>query len=299
MLLLAQNCNEINPSLEDTVTQVISSLDGIAKVFIEHGRRLINNEGEDLEHFGYRDGISNPLFFTDEIKEKRGARYDLSAPLGLVLVEDPHAGEDGCYGSYLVFRKLKQNVRTFNTQVGKLSEYVNPGNPKLTGAQIVGRFKDGTPVTDFNSPQGSDADTNNFNFATDDGRRCPVHAHIRKANPRDGRERSRRIVRRGIPYGKPGDDEVGLLFMCYQSNIHDQFEFLQRVWVDNSNFPVPGTGDDPLIGQDKTAADQQEWSIEYDSPGAGKKAFDFGGHVTLKGGEYFFAPSLSFLQGIK
>lgn len=74
-------------------------------------------------------------------------------------------------------------------------------------------------------------------------------------------------MRRGIPFGfRPASGEggatrdVGLLFMCFQSDIGRQFEFIQRSWVDNPNFPefllIPGlnTGDDALIGQHPRAA---------------------------------------------
>jgi deferrochelatase/peroxidase EfeB len=147
---------------------------------------------------------------------------------------------------------------------------------------VVGRFKDGTPVLKANTPSPGPEVENDFNFEEDqEGFRCPVHSHIRKVNPRGTTpltslesERRRRIVRRGIPYGKPipgvadpADTDPnpeaprGLLFMCFQQNIEEQFEFIQRTWVDNEHFstgiPTLGifqkdTGDDPLIGQDQT-----------------------------------------------
>lgn len=294
MLLLAQNDNDPGPSLKEKVANIEKELTGIAKVVVkEHGIRDINGDGGDpIEHFGYRDGISNPLFFKNEIAQEQRDRYDPSAPLNLVLVKDPLTDEAN-YGSYLVFRKLRQDVKGFEAQVAELSRQVNQGDMELTGAQIIGRFRDGTPITTYNSPQGPKTDTNDFNFDTDDGRRCPVHAHIRKVNPRDPDQGSRRIVRRGIPYGKRGDDEVGLLFMCYQRNIHDQFEFIQRIWIDNRNHPGDNPGQDRLVGQDKTTAAQP-----HDHPEASKEGVNFGRHITLQGGEYFFAPSLSFLKNI-
>lgn len=296
MLLLAQDRDESNPDLKDKVEQIIANLDGIAELFVEHGQRLVTDDGKDLEHFGYRDGISNPLFFEDEVTSKKTDRYDPSASLELVLAKDPLADEANCYGSYLVFRKLKQDVEAFNRQVAELANDVNEGNKHLTTAQVVGRFEDGTPVTDHNSPQGATGDVNNFNYEDENDHKCPVHAHIRKANPRDGRERNRLIVRRGIPYGERGEAEVGLLFICYQNNIHNQFEFIQRVWVDNPNFPTEEAGEDPLVGHGNA---QQQWSKSYNKPETGKQAFNFGGQVTLQGGEYFFAPSLGFLKNIK
>ena len=141
----------------------------------------------------------------------------------------------------------------------------------------------------------------------------PFHAHIRKANQRGANaalglteERKRRIVRRGIPYGTlvstPG--EVGLLFQAFQGDIWRQFEFIQRTWVDNPNFPefqiIPGlnTGDDALIGQHPRAV--QRWPRDWGRSGRfiGRRLFNFGGFVRLRGGEYFFVPSLPFLTNL-
>jgi deferrochelatase/peroxidase EfeB len=97
----------------------------------------------------------------------------------------------------------------------------------------------------------------------------------------------------------------GLLFMCYQRNVEHHFEFIQRTWVDNEHFPTglttlgilqKDTGDDPLIGQDPDVA--QRWPKTWGDEDAGKKAFNFESAVTLKGGEYFFAPSIPFLRSL-
>ena len=86
--------------------------------------------------------------------------------------------------------------------------------------------------------------------------------------------------------------------MCFQNDIHHQFEFIQRVWVDNARFPqlLAGTGDDPLIGQDETHA-EQTWRVHYGRSEPTKEV-DFRAFVTLRGGEYFFAPSLGFFENL-
>jgi deferrochelatase/peroxidase EfeB len=88
--------------------------------------------------------------------------------------------------------------------------------------------------------------------------------------------------------------------MCYQSDIAHQFEFIQRTWADNPNFPrnlvFPGTGDDPLIGQDTDKKAHQHWPTKYG--GDDRKTFTFEGYVTLQGGEYFYAPSMTFLTNL-
>lgn len=177
----------------------------------------------------------------------------------------------------------------------------------------VGRFRDGTPVT-LSQKDGMDlARANNFTYADDaQGLQCPFHAHIRKVNPRGdtvvGRnasadaERGHRIVRRGITYGKRRPDlrdapgyGVGLLFMCFQRSIANQFALMQRMWAGNPCFAKPAAGRDPIIGQRAPGeiAGAPQWPVEWGKPET--KPVEFGGYVTLKGGEFFFAPSIRFL----
>jgi Dyp-type peroxidase family len=300
-------------------------------VHVEYGNTLRNErpkaagkaeperKGQPIEHFGYVDGRSNPLFFQSDIEADRIGggtdEWDPSAALELVLVHDPlveDVEDTASCGSYLVFRKLEQNVEGFELGVRDLASKLGMA-PDLAGAMVVGRFKDGTPL----ALSGVDGlhDLNNFNYADADrgGGKCPFHAHVRKVNPRgttpftcSGSERSRRIARRGIPYGgkvedgPPPREGVGLLFMCYQADINHQFEFIQRTWADNPNFPrnliLPDTGDDPLIGQDSDANAAQKWPTAWN--GNERKRLTFGGYVTLKGGEYFFAPSITFLESL-
>jgi Dyp-type peroxidase family len=325
MLLLARDWQK-GEALSATVWDVVvPSLTDIAQVLeAEQGHVLRNNEaqaqgkdesaakgegsrkGQPIEHFGYVDGRSQPLFLKSDIDKEEGGmdRWDPTAPLSLVLVPDPYGQGEDSYGSYFVFRKLEQDVAAFNEGINALAAHLNV-HPDLAGALAVGRFKDGTPVTLQRMP--GLRDVNNFEYESIDreGNRCPAHAHIRKVNPRGTTpltqrqdERKRRIVRRGIPYGAPETSPVGLLFMCYQSDIRDQFEFMQRTWADNPNFPdaliVARTGDDPIIGQDTDDDADQQWPTHWGRPD--EVSFNFGGYVTLRGGEYFFAPSISFLR---
>jgi Dyp-type peroxidase family len=327
MILLAHD-NE--KELKSHVNTVQAKLAPIAHVLIvEYGKVLRNdniqptsNKGQPIEHFGYVDGRSQPLFLQCDIDEERENggtdQWDPTAPLGLVLTVDPLADQGlASYGSYLVFRKLEQNVGGFNERVRELALVLaqKEEDVKRAGALVVGRFRDGTPLTkqatdDMDMSRDRGNVQNNFNYDHDpQGFKCPYHAHMRKLNPRGGppgltdeEERKHRIVRRGIPYGKRAPDlsdnptaGVGLYFLCYQSNIHEQFEFLQRVWADNRDFPTL-VGDDPLIGQDHRTT-HRDWPRTW---GQGETVdFNFfGAFVTLKGGEYFFAPSLSFLTNI-
>lgn len=259
-----------------------------------------------IEHFGYADGVSQPRLIDKD--SPRARNYDQRAPLKLVLERDRHGG--GGYGSYLVYRKLEQNVKTFNAAVERVAKKLGE-SPELAGAMAIGRFKNGTPLTTHgDSKPGYDPKQDeDFDYDHDEnGNRCPLHAHIRKVNPRGSlgflvnllaREQKRRIARRGITYTEGDGEErkVGLLFMCFQSDIRDQFEFIQRSWANNDDFSEPGTGLDPVMGQSagsSAAADAQNWPAGYGA--SDRKSIRFDEHVKLLGGEYFFAPSLSGLR---
>jgi len=323
-----------DPAVSSTLAEAMMSgpLSTIAHILtVEVGKVLRksipggNPAGEPIEHFGYLDGLSNPRFTMQDIAKEKpkdgdGNFWDVGAPLDLVLVHDPFVDEVDAYGSFLVFRKLAQDVPLFNERVVALAASI-PLVPDLAGALVVGRFKDGTPV--ISSPSDGQAWTNDFDFSGENNiSRCPAQAHIRKVNPRGTTpltslkgERKRRIVRRGIPYGRPlpgiakdgeetgsVEEPRGLLFMCFQHDIEEQFEFIQHTWVDNEEFPngllpfTKDTGDDPLIGQVKDSV--HRWPKRWDDDDAGIRKANFESAVTLRGGEYFFAPSMSFLRSL-
>lgn len=329
-------------AVTDEARLILASAAGGALIKVlktERGAGIFNERGDAIEHFGYVDGRSQPLFFKEDIQEEinhSGGTYlrDPSAPLALALVDDPASPNPLGFGSYFVFRKLEQNVAGFKALETALAERLETvgGQPvgELAGALVVGRHEDGTPTTvqaidGLNRPI-----TNNFNYDDDPGTRCPFHAHIRKANPRTEETRERRIVRRGITYGERDfigeevglheepEGGVGLLFMCFQSGLAGQFEFIQANWANAPGFPgdlplggFDNHGIDPVIGQfdgiqpvppDKiTATDlpspSQPWPARYGCPTPVAQA-PFWGFVKLLGGEYFFAPSLSGLLSL-
>src|SRR5207245_10254919 len=92
---------------------------------------------------------SQPLFLQADLDAEKAAgvdAWDPSAPLGLVLVDDPFTSEEDSFGSYLVFRKLQQDVANFNAGVKDLSTRL-AADEALTGALVAGRLKDGRQVT--------------------------------------------------------------------------------------------------------------------------------------------------------
>ncbi|NGZ02628.1 MAG: peroxidase [Nitrospira sp. WS238] len=292
----------------------------------QYAHQLRDGSGQPIEHFGFRDGISNPTFLAadedDVLKYGGSSRWKSWASPKIVLVKDPLGGDDEqAAGSYLVYRKLEQHVRLFETMIRNFAQdglrIVDPSESDLERARamIFGRFRDGTPLALRDTPYGPRyprTNYNNFTYADDaSGTKCPFHAHIRKVNPRDDEHPSPLIVRRGMTYGKrdfiseenninalPNSD-VGLLFMCFQSDIPTQYEYIQRRMVNNPDFPVKGTGIDPIAGvvTEDQPSPPQNWPLNW-----GQNTFSFtnalSGCVTVRGGEYFFAPSIKFLKNI-
>jgi Dyp-type peroxidase family len=320
------------------VGQVVHTETGTAIRRDGSGQPTTDPNAQVYEHFGFADNVSQPLFFADDLEAARRRsggfdRYDPSAPLDLVLLKDPGGGPNG-YGSYFVYRKLEQDVAGFRDDEAQLAKKLaqDTGGPdatpdddelNLAAAYIVGRFRDGTPVVE-QAVDGWRSGPNNFNFDADvDGVRCPFHAHIRKVNPRGdkvrqfslppGEDRARRIVRRGVSFGppilEPGPEPVGLLFICAQSSIADQFEFIQIIWSNLTGFLRPATGLDPISGSaaPSDSGVPQQWPRVYGSHNeldfsatpptqhSPYIPYSFGNWVTMRGGEYFFVPSLSFL----
>ncbi len=286
---------------------------------VEEGQAIHDDAGEGIEHFGYVDGRSQPLMLTDQVqKEKEAAGNPPSlkwsaflGPAKLALVSDPAGATSESFGSYFVFRKLGQDVAGFKEAELALSkaqmraakrEGVSPlPDGELAGTMMIGRFEDGTPVVDSPIATGG-SPPNNFNYANDPtGNACPLHAHIRKTNPRDGSEVNSIMPRRGIPFGglEESGNDVGLLFMAYNRNIAEQFEFIQQSWANNPDFPFTGQthGVDPIIGQTRDRRpDYENCPIAHGNMKRHKG--DFQQFVTMRGGEYFFAPSISGLKNL-
>ncbi|MCX6595015.1 MAG: hypothetical protein NTV70_01445 [Acidobacteria bacterium] len=299
MVLLARD----NPEALDmdcAAMRAILTRDGQV-VHEEQGRALRqSSQGPPLEHFGYVDGISNPEFAPLVVRD---GGWDASAPLDQVLVPDPFV--NGAFGSFLVYRKLEQDVSKFRDLVGHMAQRSGLSQAEA-GARLVGRFEDGTPVLGTTIPSGLWPPDNDFTFQDDlAGSGCPLFAHVRKMNPRlddphlspaeQLDRRARRIARRGITYGNREPDlsdapskDVGLLFMAFMANIADQFAFIQRAWANDPSFPRTPTNVDPIIGPDATPLGRC-----FQDRGS---SFSWQSAVTMRGGEYFFAPSIPFLH---
>jgi Dyp-type peroxidase family len=305
---------------------VIRDIERFATVVaVERGVALRNEEGEGIEHFGYADGRSQPIFYASDMQGEGTTNiWDPAEPLRLALLADPLVGDDDAFGSYFVFRKLEQDVRRFIVREHELADELGleGRDRERAGAMAVGRFRDGTPLVLSQTDGFLPVKENDFDYAGDpEALKCPFHGHIRKTNPRGDttrefgvpieEERKHRVVRRGITYGDRNrhpnafqalDDlpvgGVGLLFMCFQSSLQNQFVFMQESWANNEGFVRGGTGVDPIIGQGQDPG-PQKWLPRYGEADPPPVATRFSDFVTMKGGEFFFAPSIPFLRRLK
>lgn len=312
------------------VRHLIQACHGVHILGEEKGHGLHNSNGDGIEHFGYVDGRSQPLFLTEDIDDERlttdgATNWDPAFALNRVIVPDTAAPDPSRhFGSYFVFRKLEQNVKQFKKQEKALAKrlHLKGEDAERAGAMLVGRFEDGTPLTTQFADGNHHPVPNDFDYDSDpNGAKCPFFAHIRKVNPRGSGgfeqvdvERLHIMARRGQTYGvrtdqpndgrienKPSKD-VGLLFMAFNADIAEQFEFAQSTWANNPGFPrvPPGAGApglDLVIGQSSTPRPDIHCPVEWGgSTTATTTATPQA--VTMKGGEYFFMPSLAFCRSL-
>jgi Dyp-type peroxidase family len=292
----------------------------------------VNGQTTTKEHFGYTDGFGNPEYLGVE-KDRQPGQGKLTAdgkwtPLAtgeLLLGYADEAGELPAAplphllannGTFMVYRKMHQNVATFRRYLARRGE-VYPGGPEKLASKFIGRWRDGTPVElSPNEPSPAivlDKNLNvNFTFGRDlEGVRCPVGAHIRRTNPRDAFGFNgklidrRRVSRRGMPYGpytpddQPGrdDEDHGIIFMALNASIFRQFEFVQQQWIEYGNDARQGNDKDALMGNHEGAG---KFVIQgnADPNNAPYVCAELPNFVELRGGDYFFIPSITALRMI-
>ena len=230
----------------------------------------------------------------------------------------------GRNGSYLVIRQFEQDVTQFREFLTEAAKRLvdHPSVPFFSdtpavalerleqwiGAKMVGRWKDGTSLVRYPFRPGTGWDgkllaepDNDFLLGTEDpaGQRCPYGAHIRRSFPRDSMQpgsteqlaivNRHRILRRGRGFeagaSDAGTKNPGLLFMCLNSDIERQFEFIQQTWATALQFHGLENEVDPLLGRGHKT---DRLTIPTDrGPVMLTGVQDF---VRVRGGEYFFMP---------
>jgi Dyp-type peroxidase family len=246
------------------------------------------------DHFGFVDGISQPHLGGGGARD-RVLPGDLLLGYENSLRDAPAATGRLWEGStFLVLRKLRQDVAALEDV-----ERRAPGAKEY----MMGRKTDGSPL----SPAAS---ANDFDFKADPvGRECPLHSHVRRANPRtpEGQRpdlpKIPRLLRRGMSYGpdardKP-DDERGLVFMAYNASIAEQFEVIQA-WINGGNASRElsfSMARDPFLGVPLDGNEARQF--EYTDAAGRLQSVALPAArppVTLEWGLYLFVPSVFALE---
>jgi Dyp-type peroxidase family len=278
------------------------------------------------EHFGFKDGFSQPsIARVAGSGPRRGegtlTRWGHWRRLALGEFVLGYRDEGGLFApaplgplgddaTFMVVRKLEQKVAAFRDYIEQTAARVNL-DEALLRAKMVGRWDNGSALARYprkpGPPAGKDPKASRFHYAIDPkGLRCPVGAHVRRANPRDslgwqGRLTQRhRIIRRGMPYGpelaaaagsEDDGERRGLMFVCHQADIERQFEFIQRQWLADGDALRLGSASDPLVA----TGGRRQMVIAGHPPAVleGIPAF-----VQTLGGAYYLLPGAAGLQAI-
>lgn len=317
----------------DTPSELTTAYEKIQGAYDQNGVQEIAKVDSDLledgkEHFGFKDGIVQPQIIGFNAEEEgANALNPGEFILGYknaynVQPLSPRFNDFdfGSNGTYMVVRQLEQNVSLFWK---KMMTY---GDEEKTNAieiasKIVGRWPNGKPLVLADKSESEVKSLTDFGFYENDkhGYKCPIGAPIRRTNPRDSIDDApkqstemvnrHRILRRGRPYGPPvsigmetdkiietAEDQQkrGLVFVCLNTDISRQFEFIQNNWVNNKKFNGFYNDIDPLIGSVTKKDDKIQFEIQ--ATPFRKRISNIPEFVNTKGGAYFFLPSIKSIK---
>lgn len=307
LLIIAGNHRDTVEIAADRI-EADAAAASLVKSYRELGIRL----PKDKEHFGFRDGISQPKVDLDNSSVGTPVGQflyghedmDKQTPSALFMSTPAALSSDG---TMMVFRRLLQDVAAFeafrDAETARLQAEWPDLRPEHLAALVVGRWPEGQLVSvDAPAPMSEPSALNAFDFSDDpEGKGCPFTAHIRKVNPRNGGgdvtlPERHRFLRRGIPFGKPfkeaPEEERGLLFVAFQTDIANQVDFVTRAWMNSHD--RPNAGNDLLVGRG-FAPQQGTLTIRKDDRELSVIA-DRNTWVTPNGGGYFFVPSMDGLR---
>lgn len=196
-----------------TTQEKLYTAAGLKEISRLDGQTLEGNK----EHFGFRDGISQPIIAgsgreghpdntvaTGEFLLGYENEYGVFPDTPLIVSSQGNtnllstdAGGSGYKdlgknGSYLVFRQLKQDVESFwkfmNDKTKNHDGTLNTDESIRMASKMVGRWPSGAPLVKFpdKDPGGlSNDDDFNYSDLDKDGKKCPFGSHLRRVNPRD------------------------------------------------------------------------------------------------------------------
>jgi Dyp-type peroxidase family len=283
----------------------VAAAHGLEPAGRQRAAALGKEHPNDREHFGFRDGISQPTLRGSGLEESRHADRQAVAPGEFVLGYVDESGARptltpevlGRNGTFAVYRKLRQHVAVFRDWMR------DRDGGDLLAAKLMGRWPGGTPVAlapDADDPvlAADPLRVNRFDYTGDPlGVACPRGAHVRRARPRDGNPANRRrlLLRRGLPYGEelpadaPDDGNRGLVGFFLNASIERQFEFVQRKWLNWRQFDGLEDESDPMTG-----SEGRDFTWQRNT---GPLRFaDLPRFATVCGGEYFFLPGIAAVR---
>lgn len=303
LLVSAQQEEELNERV--AAFEQVGVARGLERVGYQLAAALGPDHSSDREHFGFRDIISQPTMVGSGLEDKEHADRLALAPGEFVLGYLDEIGNRpmplpeplGRNGTYAVYRKLQQHVAVFRDYVQ------NRDDGGLLAAKLMGRWPSGAPVAlaeEADDPTlGADSQRNNqFDYDDDPlGFACPRGAHVRRVQPRDGAAstRRRRLLRRSLSYGEelpagaPDDGTRGLVGLYLNASIERQFEFVQRKWLNWGQFDGLSNDPDPIMGP-------QGRNFTWQRSSGPRRYPSLPQFVTVRGGEYFFLPSITALR---
>ena len=278
---------------------------GLQRVGCQEAAALGPDHSSDREHFGFRDGISQPRMEGSGLEDTEHPERRV-APGEFVLGYRDELGNRTMpsppslarNGTFAVYRKLHQHVAAFR-------EFVrSKDDGELLAAKLLGRWPSGAPLavaTDDDDPAlGQDRSRNNrFDYLGDPlGFGCPRGAHVRRARPRDDNPSARRrlLLRRGLTYGHelppnaPDDGaDRGLVGLFLNASIERQFEFVQRKWLNWGQFDGLSNDPDPITGPGGG-------DFTWQRPTGPRRFQGLPRFVTVRGGDYFFLPGITAMR---
>ena len=289
-------------------------------------------------HFGFVDGLSQPVIRPAGPTPAPPGKTTDELPTGDLLLghpnslgDEPLRGRLWDNGSFLVVRRLRQDVQAWEAAVQAATAALRPSlnlTPDQLAGLLMGRARDGRNLIDGTTG-------NTFDYGSDPaGVKCPWQSHVRRANPRTlaatapakplasdqhgppappspppPAPPTPRLLRRGMSFGPtstyegPADAERGLMFMAYNASIAEQFERIQG-WLaggNSSQAQFPSKFADPFLGV-RHPGDEAQFRFRW--PVAPPPADQFTEHevslgtkpfTVLEWGLYLFVPSVAAL----
>ncbi|HMQ60382.1 MAG TPA: Dyp-type peroxidase [Flavilitoribacter sp.] len=307
-MVLLEAFDDDSVSFEEKINEfkiAVSGFVDLSKSFFETAFTNFNGLKITQDWFGFQEGIGNPKFFSsklDNSEKQFNGPIPGNAPLNIVLTEDPNGVDAGCYGSFLVFLKLQQEVQNFEALSQDLGAAIGKSTEEAAEL-LIGRKKNGEPLVPLKITDHNIKHDNYFDYSNDaEGKSCPFHAHIRKANPRKNGFEESNIVRRSMSYIETNKNELdqaivverkGMFFMAFMRNIEQQFERLVNYQMYDFDESDPNNAPDPLI------VDENYIDRSYFNANGQKESFSKARKlVTYRGGIYLFAPSLPFFKNL-